>query len=234
MKTEKKWDQTDRRLFRLQLAFFIGILLSFLFADMALFGQSCEKLRPDVLRLHILANSDSVFDQETKLLVRDRILERLGGFFEPASNQLDSKKRIQSHLGDISVIASEALAERGLDMPVRASLCNMYFDTREYGEYTLPAGMYDAVRVTLGEGKGHNWWCVLYPPVCVPAAVPEPSPTLDELETLDGQPLLRPKLAIVEAFESLRRPSGKERICKKIQLPESSRNITPSTTDMPA
>lgn len=189
---------------RKELAVLLIMVLALILGNFALFGQRCDALRGDVIRLHILANSDSAVDQEVKLKVRDHILAETGDAFSKSRSRSDAMETARNALPDIERAAAETLRENGFDLPVHAEVCNMYFTTREYGDYTLPAGMYDAVRVTLGEGAGHNWWCVIYPPICVPAAAPQDSPALEEIENLDGQPMLVPKLAVVEAFESLR------------------------------
>lgn len=189
---------------RLEMAVVLGLILSIILGNFAIFGQRCEALRADVIRLHILANSDSELDQAVKLQVRDRILAETGDTFSKQRTREGAREAAKMELPAIERLASETLRQNGFELPVHAELCSMYFSTREYGDYTLPAGMYDAVRVTLGAGAGHNWWCVIYPPICVPAAEPQDSPAIDEIEALDGQPLLVPKLAIVEAFERIK------------------------------
>lgn len=188
---------------RLDLAVLIGITLSILLANIAVFGQECETLRTEVVRLHILANSDNDFDQEIKLKVRDRILADVGGIFASPQSQQDAKAAAQEHLEDIKHAAQAELHDNGINAPVRVELCNMYFSTRRYGSLYLPAGDYDAVRVTIGAGAGRNWWCVMYPPLCVSAALAEQTPEMDEIEHLNGEPLFKPKLAIVELFENI-------------------------------
>lgn len=114
-------------------------------------------LAEKLVRLHILANSDSDHDQQVKLRVRDDLLRRMEG---------------QSELPDLDALqswAEQSLAEQNESMEVRVEKTRMYFDTREYETFALPAGYYDAVRVILGEGKGQNWWCVLFPPLCTGA-----------------------------------------------------------------
>lgn len=189
---------------RKELAAAFILIFAIALGNFALFGQQCQALRADVIRLHILANSDSQVDQAVKLLVRDKILAGTGEAFSKQGGRAAAMGAAREALPEIERIAAETLAENGFDLPVHAEICNMYFNTRTYDDYTLPAGMYDAVRVTLGEGAGRNWWCVIYPPICVPAAQPQDSAVLEEIEALDGQPMLVPKLAVLEAFESLR------------------------------
>ena len=108
------------------------------------------------------------------------------------------------NLPAIEAAARDELRRCGIDEPVRAELCHMYFNTREYEAGSLPAGDYDAVRVTIGAGAGKNWWCVIYPPICLGSAMAEGNPELEEIEHLNSEPLFKPKLAVVELFESLR------------------------------
>ncbi len=188
---------------RLDLAVLLGIVLAAFLSNVAAFGQECDAVRADVVRLHILANSDSPADQQVKLRVRDRILADVGGVFAGPQTQADAKEAARQNLPAIESAARAALDEAGVDAPVRAELCRMYFTTRQYDDLMLPAGDYDAVRVTIGEGAGHNWWCVMYPPICVSAAMAEDMPAFEEIETLNSEPLFKPKLAVVEVFEKL-------------------------------
>lgn len=137
------------------------------------FAAECAQIRENVLRLHILANSDSAQDQELKLDVRDRILETTEDLFYEADSLDDAKQSAQDHLEEIRQIAQEEVLDQGYDYPVKAEVVNMFFDTRVYEDFTLPAGHYDAVRITIGEAEGHNWWCMLYPAVCLPCAMPQ-------------------------------------------------------------
>lgn len=194
---------------RFEAAALLGIVLSLLTADIAVFGQECDQLRGDVVRLHILANSDSAADQSLKLAVRDRILRDLGAVFETPATQADAREVAAAQLGQIEQLATQTLAEQGVSLPVRASLCRMYFETRDYENYSLPAGVYDAVRVEIGAGAGKNWWCVMYPPICLPAAAADAQdlsdlPAMQELESLNEQPMFKPKLAVVELFEAVK------------------------------
>lgn len=202
------------KLRRLDLAMIIGLLLTILFTNISTFGQQCDTVRQDVVRLHIIANSDSENDQRVKLLVRDAILENLGTLFEQPQSKDDAKYLAQRELPEIKKIAQSVLKENGIDTKVNAAVCHMYFNTRHYDAFSLPAGYYDAVRVTIGDGAGRNWWCVMYPPLCIPAARKD-TPSLkdsdstgvkqaeNEIEDLNNQPMLKPKLAVVELFESL-------------------------------
>ena len=122
----------------------------------------------DTLRLHIRAASDAVADQSAKLRVRDAVLTCLDAAC-PAGNQTDARSWAARNLFTLQLAARHALARCGVNAPVQVQLVNMYFPARQYTGGCLPAGRYDAVRITIGSGSGQNWWCVLYPPA---AAMP--------------------------------------------------------------
>ncbi|MBQ4050838.1 MAG: stage II sporulation protein R [Oscillospiraceae bacterium] len=152
----------------LTAALLIIFMISFTVA--ADFGRGCRELREDMLRLHILAQSDLPEDQALKLAVRDRLLERSADWAAASGEKEQMMLYLSENLDDIEAAAEETLLENGCDLPVKAELSHSFFDTRVYEERTVPAGWYDTLRVTIGEGKGKNWWCVLYPPLCLPAA----------------------------------------------------------------
>ena len=144
-----------------------GLVLCLLCSLLGVTGQA-QSVREDVVRLHILANSDSTEDQTVKLKVRDAVVAATGNW--ETGNPEMARATASQQLPRIREIARQVVTEAGYDYPVEVELTRMYFTTRQYGSTTLPAGMYDAVRVTLGQGKGQNWWCVVYPPLCVGAA----------------------------------------------------------------
>ena len=134
------------------------------------FFHSCEELSEDVLRVHILANSDSAADQSLKLGVRDRVLQECSDYFNDCDDKEEAIRLTRSHLSEIEQVASCEIKRRGFDYPVTAQVGEMYFNTRCYDDFTMPAGRYDALRLTIGDGEGQNWWCVMYPSLCVGAA----------------------------------------------------------------
>lgn len=131
-------------------------------------------LAGDVLRLHVLANSDSETDQSLKLAVRDRVLEAAGARLDRVSTRQEAEEVLSSSLEALAEAGAEAVAEAGYAYPVTVSLEDAWFPTKEYDGFALPAGEYRALRVLIGEGKGHNWWCVVFPPLCL-GAVSEPA-----------------------------------------------------------
>lgn len=172
-------------------------------------GRKLDQLRESVLRLHILADSDSEEDQRLKLCVRDALLERSGELFGEADDLESAEESALEALPEIVDIAEDTLRAQGCDSPVRAYLADMEFDERVYGNITMPAGKYRALRIEIGEAKGHNWWCVMYPPLCIPAA--EEVESRNEKEYFDEKELdivyrpkkYRIKFAIWDKFKKL-------------------------------
>ena len=190
---------------KIEVALVIGLAFSIFLSSFTSFAKDCDEIRSESLRLHILANSDSEADQALKIKVRDKILERSPELFLPARSKAQAKDSIAHELPRIAETAREEVLRAGYDYPVKAELVNMYFETRAYGGLSMPAGRYDAVRVTIGSADGENWWCVLFPPLCIPAAG-EKLPVEQQLEQLGEQPRYMPKLAVLEFFNKI---SGK-------------------------
>lgn len=155
------------KLFNISLIFALifSVLLS-----MVSFDASCEELRDNVLRLHILANSDCDYDQSLKLSVRDALLREGEGLFSGADTLEDAKALANANAETIKIIAEKTLKEQGCDYPVNVKVDKTFFDTRVYDDFTLPAGVYDALNVEIGKAEGRNWWCVIFPSICVGAA----------------------------------------------------------------
>lgn len=146
-------------------------------------GETSEHISSSVLRLHIIADSDSDFDQYVKLKVRDRILSECGDMFKHAADSSDSLEIANANLDKISETANDELRKQGADETARAETGIFEFPTISYGDITLPKGSYRAVRIVIGEGAGHNWWCVMYPPLCFVDGVADvPEETLDALK----------------------------------------------------
>lgn len=122
---------------------------------------------PDkIIRLHVVANSDSPEDQQLKLQVRDKVIGGMSGRFEGLKDINEVKAVIEESLGEIEATARETIAENGKLYNVKAAFAKTDFPTKVYGNLTLPAGTYQALNIVIGEGKGKNWWCVMFPPLC--------------------------------------------------------------------
>ena len=143
------------------------------------FAAHCGNLESGVVRMHVLANSDSAADQALKLQVRDHLLTVGAEILGAVSDQAEAKAQIQANLPVLQAEAEAELLRQGSPYPVRVSLENTYFPTRTYETVTLPAGRYDALRVEIGEAAGQNWWCVIFPAMCLPAA--QESQTLEDV-----------------------------------------------------
>lgn len=134
------------------------------------FCGACNDIENQVFRLHILANSDSAADQNLKLKVRDGILDYTQKIFKDCKNKEQSMMLAERNLENIENYAQSLIYEYGYNYNVNVYITKMPFSTRTYQEFKLPAGKYDALRVVIGKGEGHNWWCVLYPALCLPSA----------------------------------------------------------------
>lgn len=159
------------RRYTAELAVFMGLIFT-ISVSFARFDAACEDLRQNVLRLHIIANSNSEADQAVKLLVRDRVLSETSDIFAGAEGLAEAEKKATERLGDIADCADETLKNNGFVYGATAEIGNSYFETREYETFTLPAGNYRSLIIRLGKAKGKNWWCVVFPAVCIPAAAP--------------------------------------------------------------
>lgn len=123
-------------------------------------------LSDSVLRLHVIANSDSVEDQELKYKVRDNILNYMNSICADVTNKDDAIKIAENNLEVFKEIASNTIKENGYDYPVSVEIGNFSFPTKHYGDISFPSGYYDALRIKIGEASGQNWWCVMFPPLC--------------------------------------------------------------------
>ncbi len=128
-----------------------------------------EVLSEQLIRLHVVANSDSQEDQTVKLQVRDAILESLQKDLTDIADVSQAKAYLEENLPKMERIANSTLEAAGFQQEAVVTLCKEAFDTRYYDTFTLPAGVYESLRITIGEGQGHNWWCVAFPSLCLPA-----------------------------------------------------------------
>lgn len=124
------------------------------------------RIAPEILRFHVLANSNSTQDQNLKLKVRTMLLNSIYEDLGENASLEDTKTYIRSHESILEKKAENYMKNLGFNYPTHMELTDCYFPTKTYGDMVFPCGNYEAVRVKIGEGKGHNWWCVLYPPLC--------------------------------------------------------------------
>ncbi|MCL2054147.1 MAG: stage II sporulation protein R [Oscillospiraceae bacterium] len=170
---------------KLEISLLAGFIASVLFAGVCSFADSYGNITGNVFRLHILANSDSNEDQELKLKLRDEILKETAWIFKDSGSSAAAAVKAKENLAEIENIAREALAESGYNYDVSCEVKDVYFPARVYGDITLPAGVYSALSVNIGEAKGQNWWCVMFPPLCIPA-VTEKEIMIEDKDILCG------------------------------------------------
>ncbi|MBQ6714542.1 MAG: stage II sporulation protein R [Clostridia bacterium] len=192
----------------------IGLIFGLICAiilSVANFDAGCEDLRQGVLRLHIIANSDSSEDQNLKLKVRDEILKNSGLLFDKAENLEDAVLCAKDNIGAVTDIANRVCAENGAEYMAETRVGTSYFETREYDDFTLPAGEYTSLIVTLGEAEGKNWWCVVYPAVCIPSASADLSESVGKSGTKIAKNPSRyiMRFKVVEWYENIKRKCRK-------------------------
>lgn len=134
-------------------------------------ARAAEELTEQVLRFHVLADSDSKEDQRIKMQVKEQVVGWLGRELKGADSLEETKAFVSGHLEDVRSLAQETVREAGGSDPVTAELTTDDFPEKAYGDVTFPAGRYEALRIRIGSGRGHNWWCCLYPGLCFTDAV---------------------------------------------------------------
>ena len=197
-----------------ELALLLALAVTILWGTASL-GQQ-EELGRKVIRLHVIANSDSPEDQALKLRVRDRVLARAQEILEQSADMEQAEQALTAALPELTREARETLAAEGCAQPVQARLEPAEFPTKDYDGFSLPAGKYLALRVIIGQGAGQNWWCVAFPPLCLGAA----SETVEEAAQAgrftDDQAALMTgetqgyvlKFKAIELWEGLKRLTG--------------------------
>ncbi len=196
-----------KKLHMAEISVAVGLIIAIV-VSIAGFGAECKNIRQDVVRLHILANSDSDEDQQVKLLVRDVLLNCGKDLFSGAVTAENAGQCLELQKDELIKEANRVLADNGFDYKTDIYLAEEYFSTRAYEDFTLPAGEYLALKVILGEGEGHNWWCVMFPPLCLPAAGEKAD--LDAVFGEEGAKIVQTeskyvmRFKIVEIFENLK------------------------------
>lgn len=192
---------------KIKISVTVGIIVAILFSICS-FAKTSEEIRSDVLRLHVIANSDTSVDQNLKLRLRDYILQEGKDIFNGSVNVENAVEKIEPVLPELEKSAKEFVNQAGFDYDVKISLSNEYFTTRTYETVTLPAGKYLALRVVIGSGEGHNWWCVMFPPMCVPAADKKDEIenvfSEKEIKLVESKPKYEPRFKVVEIYEQLK------------------------------
>lgn len=189
-------------------ALMAGTVLFTALGTFTVFAERCEDVRGEVLRLHIPANSDSPEDQGIKLEIRDMLLEEFGDQLSDCGDLNAAKARAEELIPEIERRCDEYLRNSGFSYRSHAEIVSMYFTTREYDRLILPAGEYTALRITLGSGEGHNWWCVIFPQLCLPAVsenAPQSAPDNAEnvLDSFGKPQKITVKFALFELIEKM-------------------------------
>ncbi len=151
-----------RKLFK--MIFILGLVFVLVWFGGVLADR--QNLSQNVIRMHVVANSDSAEDQEVKLQVRDAVTEYLENLLNGKENAAQVKEVIQEHIGDIQDVANRVLSQCGMQQSAKVTLTQESFDTREYETFTMPAGVYESLLITIEKGQGKNWWCVVFPALC--------------------------------------------------------------------
>ena len=200
----KKWE----------LALLLGLCAAMLWGAWSM--QRQDALAQKMIRLHVIANSDSDADQALKLEVRDKVLDFTTTVLQRSADMEDAQVRLREELTRIETIAQREIAAQGYDYPVTAQLASAEFPLKEYDGFSLPAGEYMALRLVIGEGEGRNWWCVVYPPLCTAAAADMPQTAIQAGLTDDDVSLITEedtgyvlRFRSVELWEQLRQWLGK-------------------------
>ena len=151
-----------------ELSLLLALILTLLWG--ALLERRQQELSEQLIRLHVVAHSNGATDQSLKYYVRDRVRAEVEPLLASAANRTEAETALAAHLPRLAEIAEEAVTAWGIAYPVRANLTWERYPTRAYESFTLPAGLYRSLRVEIGEAVGQNWWCVVFPPLCLEAA----------------------------------------------------------------
>lgn len=179
----------------------LAVTLSF-----ARFDALCEDMRDNVFRLHIIAASDSAEDQALKLKVRDEILKDYGDLFLNCQDAEEAVTLSENSLEGFLKTAETVIKNNGYDYKVSAYIGQSYFENREYESFTLPAGNYNALNLIIGEGNGKNWWCVMFPAVCIGAAGElNDSVSCDSAYVAENSEKFKIRFKTVEIYEDLKK-----------------------------
>lgn len=198
---------------KIEIAMLVGMVISVFSAGFCGFAEDYDNMTDKLFRLHILANSDSEADQSLKLEVRDAVLGNCSYLFEDCTNAEQSAAVAEENMDIIQKVAQQTIDENGSDYSVNCEVTEMYFDERVYDSATVPAGEYSALRITIGEAKGKNWWCVMFPPLCIPVAS-DMGETLEacdgifteeEIEMLKNPETFECKFYILELFDKMKK-----------------------------
>ena len=159
-----KLKKSDKSKFYILL---IVVLFTFIVLSACSYAKSVSShLSSSVFRLHVIANSDTDFDQELKYKVRDALIEYMDTLIDDSNTKSEVISIANSHIDDFYSVAQNVIYENGYNYNVNVEIGNFYFPAKVYGDISFPSGMYDALEVKIGNAAGRNWWCVMFPPLC--------------------------------------------------------------------
>lgn len=198
------------KLLLIPLCMMVGILIYLLIAG----EQESKEVRESVVRFHVVANSDSEEDQQLKLRLRDGLFSSIESLFADCADREEALAKAEENKGHLAEEGERILKELGSDQPINVTVGERFFPTKTYGALSFPAGSYQAVSVTIGEGAGKNFWCVLYPALCISPAVSDEEhaqkmavavgeDSMDLLQMEGG--ISKVKFRLVEWFEILKK-----------------------------
>lgn len=165
-KTLHKKSITFRYFHLFLILLFSGVSMGFIQADKKEYGDLQEEIAKEIIRFHVIANSDSTDDQSLKYKVKDALVGELSPILKEADDIAEARKILLGQMCLIQNIAENTIRQNGYDYSVRVTLESCYFPLKRYGNYTFPPGTYEALRVQIGNAKGKNWWCIMFPPLC--------------------------------------------------------------------
>lgn len=183
------------------------LIICFIFAHITPFIETSEEISEDVFRLHILANSDTAEDQKLKLKVRDEILIKGEEIFKACKTVDEAEEICRKNIDFFEQTAESCIKENGYDYTVRAYVDEEYFNTREYETITLPSGIYNALKIEIGEAQGKNWWCVMFPAICLPSVSDDEINSVltdDEIALINSNNKYEIRFKIVEVYEKIK------------------------------
>ena len=183
------------------------LVFVFMFSYIAPFIETSENISDQVFRLHILANSDSAEDQQLKLKVRDEILKKSETVFAFSNSLEETIELCKNNIALFQQTAEQCLKDNGSDYDVKVYVDKEYFNTREYDEITLPSGIYNALKIEIGQGKGHNWWCVMFPAICLSSVTDDELNKYlseDEQKLVNSDSKYEVRFKIVEIYEKVK------------------------------
>lgn len=190
----------------IKLAVGLGLVITILLS-LSCFEANCEELRRNVFRLHIVANSNSEFDQTLKLKIRDAVIKETGDIYDKCTSVDDAKQTAKENKEKIYGAVKKVLQSENVNYDAEIEIGTAFFDTRHYDTFSLPAGEYEALNIKIGEAKGKNWWCVMYPSLCIASsgAVISDVASAESAEIAENPQKYVMRFKVVEIYEQLKR-----------------------------